>query len=144
MCMATTAARTSTTSSPPSPSPPRPRAQISSTGGSPTTPAPSPHSSQTLPETEEHCEFVLVFARREGRCSRSTWCSSFLFVGRYVLYVNTLTGRFVAWVSSWDVTFVGPAIFNVECRCPQHATEWAVPFASMPTILRALRAWMDA
>ncbi|KAJ7094185.1 hypothetical protein C8R44DRAFT_749689 [Mycena epipterygia] len=74
----------------------------------------------------------------------------FLFVGRYILYVNTLTGRFVAWLSSWDVTLVddSPAIFNVECRRTQylqHTTEWAaaVPFAS-PAVLRALRAWTDA
>jgi L-gulonolactone oxidase len=42
----------------------------------------------------------------------------FLFVGRYILYVNTLTGRFVAWLSSGEVTLVddSPAIFNVECR----------------------------
>ncbi|KAJ7702857.1 L-gulonolactone D-arabinono-1,4-lactone oxidase [Mycena olivaceomarginata] len=70
----------------------------------------------------------------------------FLFVGRYVLYVNTLTGRFVAWLSSGEVTLVddSPAIFNVECRYPQHTTEWAIPFANAPACLRALHDWMDA
>ncbi|KAJ7094173.1 hypothetical protein C8R44DRAFT_749679 [Mycena epipterygia] len=62
---------------------------------------------------------------------------SFLFVGRYILCVNTLTGCFVAWLSSWDVTLVddGRVIFDVECRYPQHATEWAVPFPSVPAVL---------
>ncbi|KAJ7366173.1 L-gulonolactone D-arabinono-1,4-lactone oxidase [Mycena albidolilacea] len=70
----------------------------------------------------------------------------FLFVGRYVLYVNTLTGRFVAWLSSCEVTLVddSPTIFNVECRYPQHTTEWAIPFSNAPACLRALRDWMDA
>jgi L-gulonolactone oxidase len=42
----------------------------------------------------------------------------FLFVGRYFAYVNTLTGRFVAWLSSGQVTLVDDShtIFNVECR----------------------------
>ncbi|KAJ7796251.1 L-gulonolactone D-arabinono-1,4-lactone oxidase [Mycena olivaceomarginata] len=63
----------------------------------------------------------------------------FLFVGRYFLYVNTLTGRFVAWLSSGEVTLVddSPTIFNVECRYPQHTTEWAIPFVKAPACLQA-------
>ncbi|KAJ7692570.1 L-gulonolactone/D-arabinono-1,4-lactone oxidase [Mycena rosella] len=69
----------------------------------------------------------------------------FLFVGRPVPIVNTLTGRFVAWLSSGHVTLIddSPTIFNVECRYPQHTTEWAVPFQNAPACLRALHAWMD-
>ncbi|KAJ7094135.1 D-arabinono-1,4-lactone oxidase-domain-containing protein [Mycena epipterygia] len=121
----------------------------------------------TIVRSAEHVRFWWIAATHTVKCSvvnRTTepkrppiswfWSSLlafhvvqfFLFVGRYILYVNTLTGRFVAWLSSWDVTLVedGPAIFNVECRYPQHTTEWAIPFARAPTVLRALRAWMDA
>ncbi|KAJ7757289.1 L-gulonolactone D-arabinono-1,4-lactone oxidase [Mycena olivaceomarginata] len=54
--------------------------------------------------------------------------------------------RFVAWLSSGEVTLVddSPTIFNVECRYPQHTTEWAIPFTNAPACLRALRDWMDA
>ncbi|KAJ7676685.1 D-arabinono-1,4-lactone oxidase-domain-containing protein [Mycena polygramma] len=70
----------------------------------------------------------------------------FLFVGRYVLFVNTLTGRFVAWLSSAPVTLVDDShtIFNVECRYPQHTTEWALPLHHAPSCLRELHGWMDA
>ncbi|KAJ7197100.1 L-gulonolactone D-arabinono-1,4-lactone oxidase [Mycena haematopus] len=70
----------------------------------------------------------------------------FLFVGRYFLYMNTLTGRFVAWLSSANVTLIDDShtIFNVECRYPQHTTEWAIPFQNAPACLRALHDWMDA
>ncbi|KAJ7874397.1 D-arabinono-1,4-lactone oxidase-domain-containing protein [Mycena leptocephala] len=70
----------------------------------------------------------------------------FLFVGRYFAYVNTLTGRFVAWLSSGQVTLVDDShtIFNVECRYPQHTTEWAIPFKNAPACLRELHDWMDA
>ncbi|KAJ7508845.1 L-gulonolactone D-arabinono-1,4-lactone oxidase [Mycena galericulata] len=69
-----------------------------------------------------------------------------LFVGRYFLYVNTLTGRFVAWLSSGNVTLVDDShtIFNVECRYPQHTTEWAIPFSNAPACLHELHDWMDA
>ncbi|KAJ6543646.1 D-arabinono-1,4-lactone oxidase-domain-containing protein [Mycena sp. CBHHK59/15] len=68
-----------------------------------------------------------------------------LFVGRYFQYVNPLTGRFVAWLSSWEVTLVDDShtIFNVECRYPQHTTEWAIPFKNAQACLRELRTWMD-
>ncbi|KAJ7764127.1 D-arabinono-1,4-lactone oxidase-domain-containing protein [Mycena maculata] len=70
----------------------------------------------------------------------------FLFVGRYFQYVNTLTGRFVAWLSSGNVTLVDDSytIFNVECRYPQHTTEWAIPFKNALACLRELHDWMDA
>ncbi|KAJ6536388.1 L-gulonolactone D-arabinono-1,4-lactone oxidase [Mycena capillaripes] len=69
----------------------------------------------------------------------------FLFLGRYFLYVNTLTGRFVAWLSSGNVTLIDDShtIFNVECRYPQHTTEWAIPFKNAPKCLRELHDWMD-
>ncbi|KAJ7768914.1 D-arabinono-1,4-lactone oxidase-domain-containing protein [Mycena metata] len=85
-----------------------------------------------------------------------------LFLGRYLPYLNTLTGRFVAWLASKPVTLIDDShtIFNVECRVracfpvlpslfapsiyPQHTTEFALPLALAPTCLRALGAWMDA
>ncbi|KAK7030045.1 FAD-binding PCMH-type domain-containing protein [Favolaschia claudopus] len=68
-----------------------------------------------------------------------------LSIGRYIPYVNTLTGRFVAWLSSGSVTLIDDShtIFNVECRYPQHTTEWAIPFSNAPACLRALHDWMD-
>ncbi|KAJ7899272.1 D-arabinono-1,4-lactone oxidase-domain-containing protein [Mycena olivaceomarginata] len=54
----------------------------------------------------------------------------FLFVGRYFLYVTLVDDS--------------PTIFNVECRYPQHTTEWAIPFVKAPACLRALHDWMDA
>ncbi|KAF7351827.1 FAD-binding PCMH-type domain-containing protein [Mycena venus] len=69
-----------------------------------------------------------------------------LFLGRYIPYVNTLTGRFVAWLSSGNVTLIDDShtIFNVECRqYPQHTTEWAIPFKNAQTCLRDLHDWMD-
>ncbi|KAJ7208588.1 D-arabinono-1,4-lactone oxidase-domain-containing protein [Mycena pura] len=69
-----------------------------------------------------------------------------LFAGRYFLYVNTLAGRFVAWLSSWNVTLIDDShkIFNVECRYPQHTTEWAIPLKHARACLRELHDWMDA
>ncbi|KAJ7075077.1 gulonolactone oxidase Lgo1 [Mycena belliarum] len=68
-----------------------------------------------------------------------------LFLGRFVPRINTLTGRFVAWLARAPLTLVDDShtIFNVECRYPQHTTEWAVPFARAPACLRALHDWMD-
>ncbi|KAF7300332.1 FAD-binding PCMH-type domain-containing protein [Mycena chlorophos] len=68
-----------------------------------------------------------------------------LFLGRYFPSINTLTGRFVTWLGLAPVTLVddSPAIFNVECRYPQHTTEWAVPLEQAPACLRELKDWMD-
>ncbi|KAJ7136288.1 D-arabinono-1,4-lactone oxidase-domain-containing protein [Mycena filopes] len=70
----------------------------------------------------------------------------FLFVGRVFPYINTLTGRFVAWLASRPVTLIDDShtIFNVECRYPQHTTEWAIPFKNAPACLREIHDWMDA
>ncbi|KAJ7634791.1 L-gulonolactone D-arabinono-1,4-lactone oxidase [Roridomyces roridus] len=68
-----------------------------------------------------------------------------LFVGRYYQYANTLTGRFVAWLGTAKVTLVDDShtIFNVECRYPQHTTEWAVPLKNAKACLWELHDWMD-
>ncbi|KAJ7289439.1 D-arabinono-1,4-lactone oxidase-domain-containing protein [Mycena rebaudengoi] len=120
-----------------------------------------------LVRSAEHVRFWWIAASHTVKCSAVNrtreeklppipwfWSSFLAFhvvqlllcIGRYFLYINTLTGRFVAWLSSWDVTLIddSPAVFNVECRYPQHTTEWAVPFVRAQACLRELRAWMDA
>lgn len=67
-----------------------------------------------------------------------------LFVGRYFLLVNTLVGRFAAWLVSKDVTAIDDSfrIFNLECRYPQHTTEWAIPYSNARACLRDLYSWL--
>ncbi|KAF7327208.1 FAD-binding PCMH-type domain-containing protein [Mycena kentingensis (nom. inval.)] len=69
-----------------------------------------------------------------------------LLIGRFWGYMNTITGRFVSWLASKPVVLVDDSwkIFNVECRYPQHTTEYAIPLASAPACLHEIRAWMDA
>jgi len=37
----------------------------------------------------------------------------------------------------------GYKIFNVDCRYPQHTTEWAIPLHRSQACLRELRAWLE-
>ncbi|KAJ6476006.1 D-arabinono-1,4-lactone oxidase-domain-containing protein [Mycena vitilis] len=120
-----------------------------------------------LVRSAEHVRFWWIAATHTVKCSfvnRTTepkrppipwfWSSLvafhlvqfFLFLGRYLLFLNTLTGRFVAWLSSKPVVLVDDSwtIFNVECRYPQHTTEWALPLLNAPACLRELHDWMDA
>ncbi|KAJ7151809.1 D-arabinono-1,4-lactone oxidase-domain-containing protein [Mycena crocata] len=124
------------------------------------------HNLDTLVRSAEHVRFWWIAATHTVKCSVVNrtreaklppipwfWSSLlafhvvqfFLFVGRMFPYVNTLTGRFVAWLSSKPVTLIDDShtIFNVECRYPQHTTEWAIPFENAPRCLRELHDWMD-
>ncbi|KAF9491105.1 gulonolactone oxidase Lgo1 [Pleurotus eryngii] len=69
-----------------------------------------------------------------------------LFIGRFFLCVNTWTCRFAAWLTSSKSVGVdvSHAIFNVECRYPQHTTEWAVPYENTVPCLREFRDWVHA
>ncbi|CAK5281917.1 unnamed protein product [Mycena citricolor] len=119
----------------------------------------------TLIRSAEHVRFWWIAASQTVKCSAVNrtsepkrppvpwFWSSFmayhvvqvmLFLGRYIPDVNTLTGLFVSWLGSAPVTLVDDShtIFNVECRYPQHTTEWAVPLDKAQVCLRALQEWM--
>ncbi|KAF7311777.1 FAD-binding PCMH-type domain-containing protein [Mycena indigotica] len=122
---------------------------------------------ESLVRSAEHVRFWWIAASHKVKCSTVNrtrepklppipwFYSSFLafhvvqlllFIGRLWPYLNTLTGIFVSWLAAAPVTLVddGPKIFNVECRYPQHTTEWAVPLANAPACLRELKNWMDS
>ncbi|KAH7909309.1 D-arabinono-1,4-lactone oxidase-domain-containing protein [Hygrophoropsis aurantiaca] len=68
----------------------------------------------------------------------------FLFVARYFLSLNPWIGRFAAWLVSEKVTAIDDSfrIFNLECRYPQHTTEWAIPYENTQACLRDLQTWL--
>ncbi|TDL26994.1 L-gulonolactone D-arabinono-1,4-lactone oxidase [Rickenella mellea] len=68
-----------------------------------------------------------------------------LFIGRYLLFINTWTACFAEWLISGRTMGVdkGHRIFNVDCRYPQYTTEWAVPYQNTVSALRDLRSWLD-
>ncbi|KAF9480619.1 L-gulonolactone D-arabinono-1,4-lactone oxidase [Pholiota conissans] len=67
-----------------------------------------------------------------------------LYVGRFVPRLNITTGKFAAWLVNKEVTRVDDSykIFNVDCRYPQHTTEWAIPQSEAVACLRELRAFI--
>ncbi|EGO28536.1 hypothetical protein SERLADRAFT_366246 [Serpula lacrymans var. lacrymans S7.9] len=69
----------------------------------------------------------------------------FLFIGRYFLFLNTSIGRFAAWLVSDNVTAIDDSfrIFNLDCRYPQHTTEWAIPYQNTRACLLELQAWFS-
>ncbi|KAG5645619.1 hypothetical protein DXG03_005610 [Asterophora parasitica] len=69
----------------------------------------------------------------------------FLFFARYFLFLNTWISHYTCWLISSRTVGVddGHAIFNVDCRYPQHTTEWAVPFRESQACLREIWAWLE-
>ncbi|PPQ68980.1 hypothetical protein CVT25_009165 [Psilocybe cyanescens] len=69
----------------------------------------------------------------------------FLFLGRYFLFLNTWVANFACWLSSGDTVGIDDSykIFNVDCRYPQHTTEWAIPYENTLACLRELRDYLD-
>ncbi|TFK69771.1 gulonolactone oxidase Lgo1 [Pluteus cervinus] len=67
-----------------------------------------------------------------------------LFIGRYILGLNTWIANFACWLVSGRTVGVDDShvIFNVDCRYPQHTTEWAVPYHNARSCLRELKAWL--
>ncbi|KAF8182879.1 L-gulonolactone D-arabinono-1,4-lactone oxidase [Pholiota molesta] len=65
-----------------------------------------------------------------------------LYVGRFFPGLNIPTGKFAAWLASTKSVRVDDSykIFNMDCRYPQHTTEWAVPQSEAIACLRELRA----
>jgi len=69
----------------------------------------------------------------------------FLFLGRYLTCLNPLIGKFASWLVRDKSIGIddGHRIFNVDCKYPQHTTEWAIPIEQSRSCLRELRAWLD-
>lgn len=67
-----------------------------------------------------------------------------LFLGRFFAWVNPWTARFAAWLVSRPSVGIDDShrIFNVDCRYPQHTTEWAIPYQRSQACLRELRDWL--
>ncbi|KIJ34550.1 hypothetical protein M422DRAFT_233443 [Sphaerobolus stellatus SS14] len=68
-----------------------------------------------------------------------------LYIGRFWPQVNTWTARFASWVMKEHTEGVDDSwkIFNVDCRYPQHTTEFALPLSNTPAALRDLRTWFE-
>ncbi|KAF8904784.1 gulonolactone oxidase Lgo1 [Gymnopilus junonius] len=118
-----------------------------------------------LARSAEHARFWWFPSKDIIRCSYSNrttearnpagswlWNSFFgfhaiqflLFIGRYFSFVNTWTGKFACWLASGDSIGVDDSykIFNVDCRYPQHTTEWAIPFENTQACLREFRDFL--
>jgi len=69
-----------------------------------------------------------------------------LFLGRFYLPLNILVGRFAAWLVSEKAVAIDDShrIFNLECRYPQHTTEWAIPYENTQACMRELRDWLES
>ncbi|KAF6750786.1 D-arabinono-1,4-lactone oxidase-domain-containing protein [Ephemerocybe angulata] len=68
-----------------------------------------------------------------------------LFGGRFVRSLNIWAGRLAAWLATGKTTIVNQShrIFNVDCRYPQHTTEWAVPLRNAEACIREFRTWIE-
>ncbi|KAF9228090.1 L-gulonolactone D-arabinono-1,4-lactone oxidase [Gyrodon lividus] len=68
----------------------------------------------------------------------------FLFLARYILSLNVFISRFAAWLVHDRVVAVDDSyrIFNLECRYPQHTTEWAIPYENTQACLEDLHSWL--
>ncbi|KIM41903.1 hypothetical protein M413DRAFT_445112 [Hebeloma cylindrosporum] len=68
-----------------------------------------------------------------------------LFNARYFLPLNTWVANFACWLVDGDSVGVDDShkIFNVDCRYPQHTTEWAVPYKNTQACLRELRNYFE-
>jgi len=116
--------------------------------------------------TAEHTRFWWFPTKDIVRCSYSNrtsepkkpasswWWHSFLgyhvlqlllFFGRYFLSLNTWIANFACWLVSGKTIGIDDSykIFNVDCRYPQHTTEWAIPYENTQACLRELRTWLN-
>ncbi|TFK29084.1 L-gulonolactone/D-arabinono-1,4-lactone oxidase [Coprinopsis marcescibilis] len=68
-----------------------------------------------------------------------------LFLGRYFQFVNPWIANLACWLVSEKSVGVDDShrIFNVDCRYPQHTTEWAVPLKNSQACLREFRDWLN-
>ncbi|KAF7980401.1 hypothetical protein HWV62_38208 [Athelia sp. TMB] len=68
-----------------------------------------------------------------------------LFLGRYLKTFNNWTTQLAAWLVREPSIAIDDShrIFNVDCRYPQHTTEWAIPFENTQACLYELRAWIE-
>ncbi|KDR74082.1 hypothetical protein GALMADRAFT_250832 [Galerina marginata CBS 339.88] len=68
-----------------------------------------------------------------------------LFLGRYFMFLNRWIANFACWLLSGDTIGVDDSykIFNVDCRYPQHTTEWAVPYENTQACLRDLHSYLN-
>ncbi|KAF8064183.1 gulonolactone oxidase Lgo1 [Lyophyllum atratum] len=69
----------------------------------------------------------------------------FMFIARYFLFLNTWISHYICWLISSRTVGVDDShiIFNVDCRYPQHTTEWAVPYEESEGCLREIRTWLE-
>ncbi|KAF9463312.1 D-arabinono-1,4-lactone oxidase-domain-containing protein [Collybia nuda] len=68
-----------------------------------------------------------------------------LLISRYFLFLNTWVGKYNCWLISSRTVGIDDShlIFNVDCRYPQHTTEWAVPYQNAQACLREIRTWLQ-
>ncbi|KAG6830526.1 hypothetical protein H0H92_000198 [Tricholoma furcatifolium] len=68
-----------------------------------------------------------------------------LFFARYFLFLNTWSSYYACWLNSATAVIVDDShrIFNVDCRYPQHTTEWAIPYEKSLSCIRELRTWLE-
>ncbi|KAF8890666.1 gulonolactone oxidase Lgo1 [Infundibulicybe gibba] len=68
-----------------------------------------------------------------------------LFIGRFLPPLNTWVANFACWLVSNKSVGIDDShvIFNVDCRYPQHTTEWAIPYRNSQACLRELQAWLE-
>ncbi|KAJ7657913.1 D-arabinono-1,4-lactone oxidase-domain-containing protein [Mycena polygramma] len=96
-----------------------------------------------------------------ARLQPSTWLSHLLLWATYIsAYTKHLISRPLAlltrpahiWAARLACWLAGPGgvcvdesvgVFNIECRYPQHTTEWALPAARAAPCLRALHEWLE-
>ncbi|KAG6868655.1 hypothetical protein C0993_012460 [Termitomyces sp. T159_Od127] len=69
----------------------------------------------------------------------------FLFFARYFLTLNAWISHYTCWLMKERTVGVDDShrIFNVDCKYPQHTTEWAIPFEEAQCCLRELRTWLE-
>lgn len=69
----------------------------------------------------------------------------FMFIARYFIFLNTWISHYICWLISSRTVGVNDShiIFNVDCRYPQHTTEWAVPYRNSQACLREIRTWLE-
>ncbi|KAF8507688.1 L-gulonolactone D-arabinono-1,4-lactone oxidase [Hysterangium stoloniferum] len=68
-----------------------------------------------------------------------------LFFGRFWSYLTTLGSALACWLMSDSqvVVDVSHKIFNLDCRYPQYAIEWAIPYEQTQSCLQELEKWLE-
>ncbi|KAG6865343.1 hypothetical protein C0991_003380 [Blastosporella zonata] len=124
------------------------------------------HRYDKLVHSSQHVRFWWYPASDTVRCSYSDrskeaknpagswWRHTFLgfhvtqlllFLARYFLILNTWISHYACWLSKGRTVGIDDShiIFNVDCRYPQHTTEWAIPYEESQHCLRELRTWLE-